>query len=218
EPSAADAQLRVAVAGEHAGDKFHAGPDAARVLPAAAGAAEPLAENRAREHEAALGFKQRPGQRRGLAGGAHADADEVGEQIGGDRQARAFRDIVHVADQFQAASGADDAREQFGQILAGTFNAWGNDAAGDDGGFKQTEIVFGEIKNVGQVRDVGRSAEVNAGQAQEGFVDGAQVRFHGRFGGGVASVHGQVNRDIQHSGAFGIIHGQKEDVAPAAMG
>ena len=43
ESAAGDAKFRVAFRGEGALDEFHAGPDAAGVLPAAAGAADPLA-------------------------------------------------------------------------------------------------------------------------------------------------------------------------------
>ena len=62
-------------------------------------------------------FLQRAGERGGLARGAHADADKGREQAGRDGQTRTFRDIVHAADQFEAAPVADDAREQFGQTL-----------------------------------------------------------------------------------------------------
>ena len=118
ESAPADAPLRIAVASEHSGNQFHSRPDAARVLPAAAGTAEPFSEDRARENQSPFVFLQRAGERGGLACGAHADADEGREQAGGDGQTRTFRDIVHAADQFEAAPVADDAREQFGQTLA----------------------------------------------------------------------------------------------------
>ena len=182
EPAAADAALRVGFAGEDAGDEFHSGPDAARILPAAAGAAQPFAKNRAREDESALMLQQGAGERRGLAGGPHAYADERREQIGGNRESRAFRDVVDVADDFEAASGAGDVREQSGEALAGTFNARRHDAARDDGGFEQTEIVPGKIKNVGEMRDVRRGSEINARQTQHRFFENTEVGFDGRFG------------------------------------
>ena len=43
EAAAGDAEFRVAFLGEGALDEFHAGPDAAGILPAAARAADPLA-------------------------------------------------------------------------------------------------------------------------------------------------------------------------------
>ena len=52
--AAADAVFRVVAAGEFALDELHARPDAAGVLPAAAGAAQPLAQDGARGDEAAL--------------------------------------------------------------------------------------------------------------------------------------------------------------------
>ena len=47
QPAAADAELRIAVAGQHALDQLHPRPDAAGVLPPAARAADPFAQNRA---------------------------------------------------------------------------------------------------------------------------------------------------------------------------
>ena len=54
EPSAADAVFRVAFGGEHAFDQLHARPDAAGILPAAAGASEPFAEQSARQRPAGV--------------------------------------------------------------------------------------------------------------------------------------------------------------------
>ena len=62
QPPAARAKFRIALAGDGAGDQFHAGPNAAAVLPAAARAAEPFAQNRARRHQPPLGFLQLPGR------------------------------------------------------------------------------------------------------------------------------------------------------------
>ena len=59
EAAAADAEFRIAFAGEHAANEFHARPHAAGILPAAAGAAEPFAEQRARQHQPAFVLLQR---------------------------------------------------------------------------------------------------------------------------------------------------------------
>ncbi len=123
EPAAADAALRVAFAGEHAFDELHARPNAARVLPAAAGAAEPFAEQRARQHQPALVLLQLARQRGRLAGRAHADADQRRQQRRRDRQTRAFGDVVDAAGDFQAAPRPDNARQQFGQALARSLDA-----------------------------------------------------------------------------------------------
>ena len=52
--AAADAELGIALGRAHALDQLDAGPDAAGILPAAAGAAEPFAQNRARGDQPAL--------------------------------------------------------------------------------------------------------------------------------------------------------------------
>jgi hypothetical protein len=87
EPSAADAELRIALLRGHAFDELDPRPDAAGILPAAAGAAEPFPEQRPREHEPALFFPQRTGERLCLAGRAHAGADQRREEIGGNGEA-----------------------------------------------------------------------------------------------------------------------------------
>ncbi len=87
EAPAADAKLRVAFGGEDPLDQFYAGPNPARVLPAAAGPAKPFAQDRPRQHQPTIVFLQGAGERRGLAGCPHADADKRGQEIGGNSQA-----------------------------------------------------------------------------------------------------------------------------------
>ena len=76
--AAADAKFRVIFLSERAFDELHARPHAAGILPAAAGAAEPLAEQRAGQHNPAFLLFERAGERVRLAGGPHASADERG--------------------------------------------------------------------------------------------------------------------------------------------
>ena len=117
--AAADAEFGIAFAGRHAVNQLDAGPDAAGILPAAAGAAEPLAENGARGHQAAVVLLEPAGERVDLAGGAHAHGDQAGQQVGGDGQARALGNVVHLADDFDAVAGpAGEPREQVGERLA----------------------------------------------------------------------------------------------------
>ncbi len=44
------------------------------------------------------------GERADLVGGAHAHGDEAGQQVGGNRQPRAFGNVVHLADDFDAVA------------------------------------------------------------------------------------------------------------------
>ena len=67
----ADAPLGVALAGGHAVDQLDAGEDAARILPAAAGAAQPLAEDRPGHDHPRLLEVERAGQVPRLAGRPH---------------------------------------------------------------------------------------------------------------------------------------------------
>ena len=94
--AAADAEFRIALRGRDAVDQLDARPHAAGILPAAAGAAQPFAQNGARGHQAAVGLGQPAGERVDLAGGAHAHRDQAGQQVGGDGQARALGNVVHL--------------------------------------------------------------------------------------------------------------------------
>ena len=58
EAPAGNAMLRIALARRDALDQLDSRPDAAGILPAAAGAADPFAEQRAGEHEPAFAFLQ----------------------------------------------------------------------------------------------------------------------------------------------------------------
>ena len=125
------------VAGLRAGalDEFDARPEAAGILPTAAGAADPFAEDGAGGDDATLGFVARTVEGANLAGRAHANADERAEEIGRNGEARAFRDAVDVADEFEATTGAENRSEQRGEARAGAFDAGRDEPGGDDGGF-----------------------------------------------------------------------------------
>ena len=69
---AADAVLGVVRAGKHARDQLDARPDAARILPAAAGAGQPFAQDGPRRHQPPFVLGQLAGERARLPGGAHA--------------------------------------------------------------------------------------------------------------------------------------------------
>ena len=128
QPPAADAELRIVGAGLHALDQLHPRPDAARVLPAAARAAQPLAQDGARGHDAPLLLAELAGERVRLARGAHADGDQRGQQVGRDRQPRSLGNAVDLADQLDAVARPDQPRQQVGQRLPGAFDARRHDA------------------------------------------------------------------------------------------
>ncbi len=92
-----------------------------------------------------------------------------------------------------------------------------HDASGDDRRLEQAEVVLRKVEYLRQVGDVRRRAEVNADQAEQRFLDDAQVGLDGRARRGVTSMYPQVNGDVEHLGALGEIHAQEEDVAPAAV-
>src|SRR5207253_1049805 len=107
EAAAADAVFGIVRTGEDAGDQLHPRPDTARVLPAAARATEPLAENGAGGDQAPLVLLEAAVDRRRLPGGAHTDGDQAGQQVGGNSEAGALGNRVDLADQLDPVAGAD---------------------------------------------------------------------------------------------------------------
>ncbi len=213
----ADPVLRVAFLRQGARDQLDARPNAARILPPAARPGEPLAQDRPGRDEPALGLVELPGQRSRLPGRAHAARDQARQEAGRDREPRAFRDAVHVADQFESPSRSGKLRQQVGQALLRPFHAGRNQAGRDQRRLEQAKVIPREVEHLGQAGDLGPSAQVDAGEAQHGFVDHPQVRLHGRAGRAVAAADAEIDRDVEDASAFGEIHAEEEDVAPRAV-
>jgi len=137
EPPLADAGLGITVARRGALNHLDAGPDAARILPAAAGTAQPFAENGAGRGQPPLPFGQPPFQRFGLARGAHERADDAGEQVGGYGKPGPLGNVVDPGDQFEAHAGTDDAGEYVRKGMLRAFERRGNKARRDDARLEQ---------------------------------------------------------------------------------
>ncbi len=124
---------------------------------------------------------ERSAERARLAGGAHAGGDQAREQVGGDGEPRAFRDVVDLADKLDAESvAAGETGEQLRQRLRRAFHAGRHDARGDDGGLQQSEVVLGEVEDLGERGDFGDGAEIDARQAQHRLFNDAEVGLDGR--------------------------------------
>ncbi len=80
--AAADAVLRIALLGDHPLDQLDPRPHAAGILPAAARAPQPLAQDGPSRDEPSFVIEERPGQRPGLPGGPHARGDQGGQEGG----------------------------------------------------------------------------------------------------------------------------------------
>ena len=88
---------------------------------------------------------------------------------------------------------------------------------GDDGGFQETEVVAAEIEDLVEGGGARGGLEVDAGEADDGFVDDAKIGFDRRAGRGVAAVDAEIDGNIEDAGALGEIHAEKKDVGPAAV-
>ncbi len=215
----ADAELGIALGCFDALNQFHPRPEAAGILPAAAGAGQPFAEDGARGNGAAIVLGERAGEAVDLIGGAHARGDQAREQAGGDGEAGAFGNIVDAADDLDAvALASGEAREEIGQRLLRAFHRLRHQARGDGRGLQQTQVVAGEIEDLGEGGDVGGGAEIDAGEAQHRLIDDTEVGFDGGPGTStVGSSDGEVDRNVEDAGAFREIHPEEKDVAPAAV-
>ena len=150
---AADAEFRIAFCRANAVDQLDAGPDAAGILPAAADppSHSPRMARAATSRRSCSSSASR--ECSDLAGGAHAHGDQAGQKVGGNRQARAFGDVVHPADDLDAMAGpAGEARQQIGERLGGAFHARRDDAGGDHRRFEQAQVVAGEIEDFGDAK------------------------------------------------------------------
>ena len=216
--AAAEAVLDVARPGGHAFDELDARPEAARVLPAAAGAAEPLAEDRPGRDHPALSLLRWTAERFDLPGRPHARADQRTEQVGGDGQPRALGNAVDAADQFKAATRAENDAEQIPELGSGALNPRRHQSGGDDGCLEQPKVIAPEIEHLVERVHLGGRFEVDAGQPDDRFIDHAEVRFDRRPRAGVPAVHAQVDGNVEDPCALGKIHPKEENVAPTAMG
>ena len=79
-------------------------------------------------------------------------------------------------------------------------------------------MVPRKVKHFGQRGDLGARPQVDADQPQDRLVDHPKKAFHRRTRIPTAlPTHGQVDRDVEHPRTLGIVHAQKENVAPAAV-
>ena len=118
ESAFADARFRVFLRSRHAADEFDARPDAAGILPTAAGTTQPFPEDGPGQHDPAFGFGQLACERLCLSGGPHAGTDEGCEEVRGDCQAGSFGDATDAAYNLKAFARSGNARQKIGQLLA----------------------------------------------------------------------------------------------------
>src|SRR5438309_5056040 len=145
--AAADTELRVAVSGDLAGNQLDSRPHAPGVLPSAAGTPEPLAEDRAGRDDTPVILLERPRQGSDLAGGAHARRNETREQVRGDCETRPFRNVVHFADQFDAAPRrTGEPVEYVGERLGAALQSRRHEAGCNDGRLQQAEIIPSKVE------------------------------------------------------------------------
>ena len=108
--------------------------------------------------------------------------------------------------------------QQVAQRLRCAFNPWRNQAAGNNSGLQQPQIIARKIKHFRNGGDCNAGIQIHAHQSQQWLVDDAQIGFHRRFWRLVGTpTHLQINRDVQYARPFREVHAEKENVTPAAM-
>ena len=218
---AADAEFGIALGRAHAVDQLDAGPHAAGILPAAAGAAQPLAQDGARRHQAPVVLFQAAGERVDLAGGAHASRDQAASRL----VETARREPLGISFTWLTISmpwpGAPVRRaSRSASGCGGAFHARRHDAGGDHGGLEQAQVVAREIEDFGDGGDLRRwpSDPRWPGAAPAGRSRGNRLPRAAWAPRGRSRRARQVDGDVEHARAFGEIHAEEENVAPAAVG
>ena len=184
----AHAPLGIGVGRRDTLDQLDAGEDPARILPAAPGTAEPLAEDRPGDDHLGLLQLERAGQVASLPGRPHQEGDQRGQQVGRDGQARSLGDIVDLADDLQAVPGTDDPRQQVFEPDLRALQGRRDQAGGHDAGLDQAEVVVAEVEQLFEAVDILARLQVDAGQPQDRLGDdpeaaldrGARRRRRGR--------------------------------------
>ena len=165
----------------HALDQLDARPHAARVLPAAAGAGQPFAQDRAGRHQAPLVLGQRPVSDCACPVARMQTAIRQASRLVETASREPLGMPLTVADQLDARSPGPTSRASRSARLCSEPSMPGrHDARGDHRGLEQPQVVLGEVEHLGQAGDVGRGAQVDAGQAQQRLVDDAEVGLHRR--------------------------------------
>ena len=106
QPPPAGAELRIAGNSFLRRNQFDSRPDAARILPTASATAQPFAQDGPRRHNSPVFFFERSGKCTNLSRGAHAKRDQTRQQIRTYGEPASLGNIVHLADDFDAATGA----------------------------------------------------------------------------------------------------------------
>ncbi len=217
QPAATDAPFGIALTGGHAVNDLGAREDPARVLPAASRASQPLSQDRAGDHHAGRLGIEGAGQTAGLAGGAHQERDERGEQVRRDRQPRALRNVVDLADHLQAQPWSQNLAQDHAQVVTSALERRRDQPRGDHARLDQTEVVVAEVEQLVERRHVLAGVQIHAGQTQERLGEDAAVRLDGRARLRIAPEDAEIDRQVQDPRAFGEIHAQEEDIGPAAV-
>ena len=128
--------FRVPFFGLCPGNQLDPWPDSAGVLPTTAAPTNPFSENGSGCHNPPVVFVQATLQVGHLSGCSHANGDKRAQQVGRDSKSRTFRYVVDLAHQFQPKSRTDEFGQEVAYGLSTTFKAWGDNARGNQRGFK----------------------------------------------------------------------------------
>ena len=186
-------------------------------MPAAAGTADPLAQDRPSDDDARFFPEQLTREVASLTGCPHQETDQRREQVRRNRQARALGDVVDLADDLQAMSRPDDSSEDFLKPFRGSLKRRRNQSRRDHSRLDQAEIVVAEVEEFLKTVDILAAVQVDAREPQQRFGDHADARFDRWLRMGVAAVDAEVDRDVENLRPLGIVHSQEENIRPGAM-
>ena len=180
--AAADPELRIALGREHALNQLDPRPNAARVLPASARSAQPLAENRARRNHAPLRFLKRPRERLACPVArmhtAISDASSVVETASRDPLGMLFTWLtISIPSPSRRVNCAKNRRQR----LARAFHSRRHNARSDHRRLQQSQIIAAEIEQLLQVADLRRRIQIDAHQPNHRTIDDAKISLDRRL-------------------------------------
>ena len=129
--------------------------------------------------------------------------------------------MVYLADDFNAITrSSGQPRQQIAQWLRGSLHSRRNDSACDHARFQQTQVIASKVEDLGNRRNVGGGAEIDAGQANDRLIDDAEPGLDRRTGlreAIVGPADRKIDGDVDDPRALRKVHTEEEDVAPAAV-
>jgi hypothetical protein len=217
EPAPAHAPLGVGFGRRDPLDQLHSRENAARILPPAPRPAQPFPQDRPGDHHRRFLGMKRPGQVPRLPRRTHQDRDQRRQQVRRDGQTRPLGNVVDLAHDLETVARTDHLRQELVEPRGGPLERRGDQPGGDHSRLHQSQVIIAKVEQLLERRHILAGVEVDAREPEDRLGDHPHPALDRRDRLGVAPVDAQVDRDVQDSRSFRVIHPQEEDVGPGGV-